>query len=148
MIEYKIKESSQKDIFLHLRKCNQSFVPVLSNKVDLAKYSTKIFDYAVTFEAWEESEIIGLIAAYFNDDKSKKGFITNVSVIPDRNNKGIAGNLINMVKDYASKNSFEILQLEVHLQNIKAIEFYLKKGFEIIDKKEESIDMEFKKVKL
>ena len=79
-ITYQTKAAAEKDIFSHLSVCNDSFLPPLNERVDIYSYAKKIAENALTFEAWDESTLIGLIAVYFNADAGKSAFITNVSV--------------------------------------------------------------------
>lgn len=58
-----------------------------------------------------------------------EGHITNIAVHPDFRREGIASNLINHFINYAKKNNFELLTLEVRESNIPAIECYKKFGF-------------------
>ena len=80
-IIYTIDKSSVQDILIHLRECNNDFIPPLSDKVDLKEYAKKLFEKSNKIEAWHNNTLIGLIAAYFNDSINKIGFITNVSLI-------------------------------------------------------------------
>lgn len=144
MIEYRINKASKIDIYKHLVACNNLFIPVLSKKVNLQEYAQKIFDFAETFEAWSDGELIGLIAGYFNDLNTKKAFITNVSVVQIFFHKGIASQLLSNVNDYAVQNDFEAISLEVDSQNERAINFYKKNNYAIIKKDDKSFFMEHK----
>lgn len=141
MIVYKIKKSTQKDLLLHLQKCDDLFVPKLSSKVDLVAYAQKITDYAYTFEAWHEADLVGVVASYFNDFETKTSFITNVSVLQVFNNLGIAKELLKMAKEYAVKRGFQKIKLEVHPNNDKAIQLYTKNDFKITTQNPDSITM-------
>jgi ribosomal protein S18 acetylase RimI-like enzyme len=144
VIDYEIKKASQKDLFLHLESCDYLFVPPLSYKVNLQDYSQKLFERSQTFEAWHEKKLVGLIAVYFNDRQSKKGFVSNVSVLENHNNKGIASQLIKMTKEYAHNNDFTKILLEVHSKNNNAIALYKKHHFEIEHEEKEALFMEFR----
>jgi ribosomal protein S18 acetylase RimI-like enzyme len=144
VIDYKIKKASQKDLYLHLERCDHLFVPPLSHKVKLCDYAQKLYEKAETFEAWHEQELVGVIAAYFNDNKSKKGFITNVSVLENYKNKGIANQLVAMIKEFAQNNDFATIVLEVDSQNVNAIALYKKHQFELEYEKQGSLFMEFR----
>lgn len=143
MIDYKVKQASQKDLYLHLEKCNHLFVPPLSDKVNLNDYALKLFKKAYTFEAWNNEELVGLIGAYFTDRQTNKGFISNVSVLEEYNNKGIATQLLNMTKEYAKNNEFDKIGLEVNEKNRNVIAFYKKNKFEIEYEKMDSLFMGF-----
>ncbi len=140
-IEYKIKEASGQDIFLHLKKCSKYFIPPLEERIDLEAYSEKIHEKATTFEAWNGSDLVGLIAVYYNP---AGGFITNVSVTKEWMGTGVASVLIdNCIAYSAEKNSFE-LDLEVNQQNILAVNFYKRYQFEETGIKENNLQMKLK----
>jgi ribosomal protein S18 acetylase RimI-like enzyme len=139
-LTYKIKTVSESDIQLHLNTCNNSFVPPLNSRINITDYSKKIFNNAVTFEAWKDKELIGLIAAYFNIE-NKSGFITNVSVLKELMGVGIASKLLQMCLEYATKKNYNEIKLEVFKDNIPAINFYKKYNFTQIDKKNDSLIM-------
>ena len=128
-ISYKIKAASEKDVFLHLRECNDSFLPPLNEKVNIDEYAKKIFEKAITFEAWENQTLVGLIAAYFNDLNKGAGFITNVSVLKNYMGQGIASELLKNCIQYARQKKITEMQLEVDKKNMTAILFYKKYNF-------------------
>ena len=142
MIDYKVKQASQKDLYLHLEKCNHLFVPPLSDIVNLNDYALKLFEKAYTFEAWDKTELVGFIGAYFTDRQTNKGFISNVSVLEEYNNKGIATQLLNMTKEYAKNNEFDKIGLEVNAKNRTVVAFYKKNKFEIEYEKMDSLFMQ------
>lgn len=127
-IKYQIGKAGKQDIIEHLEKCDQNFSPQLSSYVNINEYSQKIFSNAVTFEAWENDKLIGLVAAYLNDQKSYEGFITNVSVFNNHARKGIAKQLLLNCEEYANKVGFKYLSLDVH-PGTNAFFLYTKIGF-------------------
>lgn len=129
IIIYDEKTASLKTVLEHLTKCSNNFVPNLNETVDIGIYSKKIVENSVTFEAWINTELIGLIAAYFNDVKQGVGFITNVSVVKEYFGKGIAHQLLHNCIQYGIIHQFKIISLEVFYQNNKAIQLYKKYGF-------------------
>lgn len=139
-ITYNTKTVSENEISLHLNKCNDSFLPLLNTRVNIAEYSKKIFDNAITFEAWNDKELIGLIATYFNDE-NKFGFITSVSVAKEFMGAGIATKLLQMCLEYAIKNNYKEIKLEVFKDNIPAINFYKKYNFTQFATKDDSLIM-------
>jgi ribosomal protein S18 acetylase RimI-like enzyme len=130
-IEYKIKTASEEAILMHLRECNNNFFPPLTERVIIEEYSRKIFEKSITFEAWKEHLLVGLIAAYFNKEAGRSVFITNVSVLEDFMHLGIASGLLRRCIEYAASNKFEEISLEVNKENIPAIGLYRK--FDFID---------------
>ena len=129
LISYKIKTATFNDVFHHLAKCNENFIPVLNEKVDITAYSRKIAKNSITFEAWINDELTGLMAAYFNDEKRQTGFITNVSTIKKYSGKGIASKLMEMCISYGIQHQFSEIALEVFHNNKSAIQLYKKYNF-------------------
>lgn len=125
---YKTGTATENDIHLHLTECNDSFVPPLTTRVSIADYSKKIYSYAVTFEAWKDQKLVGLIAAYYNQEH-KFGFITNVSVLKEHMGAGIASELLNQCVNYSIKHHYTEIRLEVFKNNIPAVNFYKKYNF-------------------
>ena len=140
-IQYKIKTADFNNVFTHLVKCNDNFIPKLTDKVDIAAYSKKIAENSVTFEAWLKDELIGLIAAYFNDSKNHVGFITNVSTVKEYSGKGIASQLMNRCIAYAIEKQFSEITLEVFHKNSSAFELYKKFHFKQTAVKDDLIIM-------
>jgi ribosomal protein S18 acetylase RimI-like enzyme len=128
-IQYKTKTATKEDICAHLIECNTNFIPPLDEKVNIQEYSNKIYKRSITFEAWTDQNLIGLVAAYFNDMKNYSGYITNVSVVRKYIGKGIASELLNICIEYAIKNNFKEINLEVSEESNNAIHLYKNCGF-------------------
>jgi len=133
--------ASGQEIYSHLMKCNENFIPPLEKKVNIHEYSNKIFQKAVTFEAWSADTLVGLVAAYFNDPDGQSGYVTNVSVIRPYMWRGIASILINRCINYAKRNSFKSISLEVAKSNDHAVNLYKKFQFHEYEDKDASILM-------
>ena len=138
-ISYKTKTANANDISLHLLACDDSFIPALSSRINISDYAQKIYDKAITFEAWNKNELIGLIATYFTQPESGIAFITNVSVSKKYNGKGIASKLLSNCITYAVKTNYKEIKLEVNSENTPAITFYKKHHFSYTETKEDSI---------
>lgn len=134
-INFKIKTATEEYIYSHLMECKDSFIPPLDKKVNIRDYSKKIAELSITFEAWTEGVLIGLIAAYFNDTETQLGYITNVSIIKEQKNKGITSELLENCIKYARQNNFKEIILEVHKDNTPAINLYEKFNFLNFDSK-------------
>lgn len=140
-VEYKIQNATEQQIDLHLRGCSENFIPPLATRLDIKNYSRKIFDKAVTFEAWSDNILVGLIAAYFNDYENKKAFITNVSVLKKFMGLGIARKLLDCCIQYAKQKKTDMIILEVNRNNEAAIALYKKFHFTESDTKDEMVIM-------
>lgn len=143
-IQYKTNTALFDDVNRHLSACDKNFIPHLSQKVNIAIYAKKIVENSVTFEAWYNAELVGLIAAYCNDVENKKVFITNVSTITQHLGKGIASTLIKQCIEYATKNKFTEILLEVNSNSINALKLYSKNNFIQTGIKNETIIMQHK----
>ena len=140
-IEFKIKTAGADDVLIHLNKCKDNFIPALDKTVDITKYSKKIVESSVTFEAWINKELIGLIATYFNDNENYSGFITNVSVVNECAGRGLASELLKNCIQYAEKRNFKEINLEVYHKNEQAIKLYKKYDFYQASSKEDLVIM-------
>ena len=140
-IKYAENTAGEIQVRTHLENCDTNFVPRLSNKVNIAEYAKKINTNAITFEAWQNDELIGLIAAYFNNKENKSGFITTVSTIKQYEGMGIGSRLIKMCIDYAKSNDYRSILLEVNKENNTAIQLYNKYGFVKTEQTGESLLM-------
>jgi ribosomal-protein-alanine N-acetyltransferase len=139
-IKYSINKSTFIQVKLHLNKCSKNFIPELSSYVNIDSYSAKLFQKAMRVEAFIESELIGLIAIYVNEQK-EESFISNVSVLPIFEGKGVAKKLFEKTLKLLKNLKLNKIQLEVDLMNVKAIAFYQKLGFETLDKDENKLIM-------
>lgn len=141
LLSYSRNTAESEDISSHLLACNSSFVPPLSLKVDLNKYSKKLFDYAVNFEAWYDGRLVGLVSAYVNDVDKCQAFISNVSILGDFKKKGIATTLLHQCIEYTKEHMFEAISLEVSLKNKPALDLYLKSGFVEVERGDEMVSL-------
>ena len=128
-ITYGINTANRENIEAHLVNCNETMCPRLDKRVIIQDYAGKIHELAVTFEAWLDHTLVGLVAAYFNDMITKTGYITDVSVMKDYMGRGIASELMKMCIGYAKETDFRRIQLEVYKDNSSAIHLYRKFGF-------------------
>jgi ribosomal protein S18 acetylase RimI-like enzyme len=128
-IRYRKNSASCESIIGHLNKCGNDFNPPLYTYVNIEQYAIKIRDNAVTFEAWDENELVGLVAVYFNNLITRVGYITSVSVIEERQRAGIATNLMRKAIEFGKKKDFKELRLELNINNSSAIKLYKKSGF-------------------
>lgn len=139
-IDYKINESSLNDIIEHLTKSSDYFIPKLKTYVNIEDYSTKIFSKGVRFESYHNNTLVGLLVLYVNEDK-KTTFITNVSVYEEYQKMGIAKNLLNNCKTFILEKNYNEIILEVFKNNVKALNFYKKNKFKILNNDENKITM-------
>ena len=125
---FRERSATRDQIFAHLQACDDSYLPPLSDRVDIGDYATKIFENAATFEAWNESGLVGMVAAYLNQ-ADRSAFITSVSVERESRGQGIASKLLGQCLAKARSQGMANVALEVFRENASAIELYRKHGF-------------------
>lgn len=134
---FTVNTTEYSHIHEHLERCSDSFIPPLESTVDLDEYTKKIIAFAKRFEAWENDELIGLVAVYMNDLANGYAFITNVSVNKAHGGQGIAKRLLEQCIEDARKHGFKTIGLEVSKENQIAIALYKKLGFIILAEAQE-----------
>lgn len=83
-------------------------------------------DTSIVLVAKNNGTICGYIGMYHSFGE---GDITNVAVLPEYRNKGIAGSLISELIDICKANDISKVRLEVRQTNTPAISLYEKFGF-------------------
>lgn len=142
-LSFQVREgtASQLQILNHLLDCDARFKPPLSERVAIPDYAMKIHQQAHRFEMWRDTELVGLVAAYFDEIK-KRAFITNVSVAAPLLGRGIASKLIAHTIDRAMTSSLDRVCLQVDASNVHARNLYVKHGFRTLAHESGSVLME------
>jgi ribosomal protein S18 acetylase RimI-like enzyme len=141
-IQYREQTASRDDIRAHLIDCDAQYRPSLSSRVDIGEYATKLFENAVTFEAWHQQALIGMVATYFNDATHTFGYITSVSVAQGYQGIGVASYLLRMCVNKAKRLDVRELRLEVASINNSALSLYRKFDFVEFASSTHSISMQ------
>lgn len=128
-VEYFLNKASEAEIAEHLACCDANFVPPLSGRLEINDYAKKIARQATRFEAWSGGTMVGLVAAYCNDQEKRIAYITSVSVLKEWMSKGIAMNLVKRFIAHAKTSGTRQINLEVASNNKAAINLYEKSGF-------------------
>lgn len=129
IIEFRSNKASETQIAGHLSRCDADFVPPLSGRVEINDYAKKIASKATRFEAWSGNNLVGLVAAYCNDQEKRIAFITSISVLKEWTGKGIAASLMKKCIEHAITSGMRQINLEVASDNTPAIRLYEKNGF-------------------
>jgi ribosomal protein S18 acetylase RimI-like enzyme len=128
-LKFCLNRATVTQIAAHLRACDDTFVPPLSERVDIDDYSYKIANKAERFEVWIDGDLIGLVAAYCNDSEGDLAFITSVSVLMGWQGQGLASRLVAHCIDHVRGLGFARIELEVNELNRAALSLYEKHGF-------------------
>lgn len=128
-VEYLLNNASEAEITKHLARCDADFVPPLSGRTEIGNYAKKIVSKTMRFEAWAGGTLVGLVAAYCNDQESRTAYITSVSVLKEWTGKGVAAHLVGQCVEHAKSMGMRQISLEVAEYNTPAIKLYEKSGF-------------------
>lgn len=128
-VQYSHNYSTFLDIYKHLKAVSSFFLPPLEGRVNIEEYANKLFIHAEREEAYYNGELTGLIAYYYTEGE-KEAFISNVSVLPEFKNKGIASSLLSKVKLFLRDKGVCKISMEV-ANNSSIIDFYRKNGFDL-----------------
>ena len=112
----------------HFAACEPAFVAALRQQTDIDRYSEKLTRLARRFEAWEQGELIGLVAAYYNGDAST-AYISNVSVLPRYQSQNVGSQLFKRCLDALMVAGAKEIALDVAVDNARAKQFYIKHAF-------------------
>jgi len=137
-VKYSLNRASEQEIAKHLLHCDMYFLPPLSARVEIKDYAKKIQGNATRFEAWLDGRLVGLVAAYCNDQKNFITYITSVSVLRETTGKGIAACLMKRCIEHAKSLGMKQICLEVACDNAAAIGLYKKLNF-ILEKANEPL---------
>jgi ribosomal protein S18 acetylase RimI-like enzyme len=121
-------------ILRHFNDCSSGFVSSIEQKSNLQAYVAKLHSRAKFVSAWESDRIIGLVAFYLNYP-AKQAFISNFSVVSGMEGRGIGGLLMAELHLAISKRKdlITMIELNVSSENARAIAFYQKHNFTVVD---------------
>jgi len=128
-VEWRVNAADARLIAAHLRACDDTFVPLLSSRVNIETYAEKLAARSERFEAWSQGVLVGLLAVYCNDLDGRVAYITSVSVLPASRGNGIASQLIARCVQNAAALGHAAIELEVGTRNEAAAHLYEKHGF-------------------
>ena len=140
LVDMRVNVASAPVIAAHLRRCDDDFIPRLSDRIEIDEYSRKIAGRAMRFEAWAIGSLVGLVAAYFDAD-GHTAYITTVSVDPQHRKQGLASRLLIQCVAHAQERGYARVLLEVDRENEPAIALYEDLGFTMADVTDRTISM-------
>lgn len=125
-IEYKTNFADLDEMQNHFMRCNPDFLRWLQIRVDVDVYLRKIIEKSTRYEAWHNGRLVGLLAAYHNDEECGFDYITTLSIESSFEKKGVATCLLSHIQAFTKNRE---VRLEVHNENKTAYQFYLNRGF-------------------
>lgn len=106
-------------------------------------YSEKLAKHAIHLSVKDENHLIGMCCCYMNDPKKKKAFISVICIDPEYIGIGLGKKLMHELHKNAKINGYVYIELEVHIENIVAIDMYKTLGYFIDRQENESFYMKY-----
>lgn len=123
--------SSREEIYKVLLSCKNDFFSMqMHDENKLREFADKYSRNAIVFVAEENKDVLGFIAFYANDLATRCAFISSIIIRRLYQDKGIGSQLIDKAEEYAKLNEMIDVALEVDRTNMRAINFYRKKGYD------------------
>lgn len=122
-----------------LIKLNRQFVPSLEERIDIQVYAKKLQQNAVNLFASLEGQDIGHCAIYLN--QKDKAYISSFGVLEMSQRCGAGSQLMNKALEEVRKRNIHEVELQVHRDNEKAIQFYQKQNFRVVKQEEDWLVM-------
>lgn len=119
------------DVENFLISCENKYSEIVhfSERVSYAK---KLANFADGVVAIESNEWVGACIGYFNNNETKQAYISFICNLDDKN-KGLGFILHQKFCERAIENGMESIALEVLKVNERALKFYRRLGYEIIE---------------
>lgn len=134
----------KKSVKILIEKNDCDFPVSLIERVDLEKYIEKVFNNGkIVLALNEEDTVIGCNFFYANDFVSHVGFITLLCVDRNYRNCGIGKRLLNYAFSKMVEAGMSYCDLLTNVENKQSIALYTKKGFKVIEQKND--EMHFRK---
>lgn len=108
------------------------------NISNISEYAEKINQNAEIYFLVNNDIDIGMCAIYSNDYENKIIYISSISIKKDYLSKGLGQVLLDYIFTLKNNYNMKYIKLEVKKNNIKAINFYKKNGFQVIEEKLET----------
>ena len=138
-IRFAVKTATANEIAGHLERCDSDFIPPLSRRLDIPTYAKKLHRHSVTYEAWANDDLVGLIAAYHKPEGG--AYISSVSTLRDMRGVGVGKRLLlSCLTDVDLENPGPV-ELEVATGSAPALALYHQMGFEPISTRGDVVTM-------
>lgn len=130
---YASERINKEEVLDLLIKCSNSFNPPLSQNIPytLEEYATKLSTYASFIVCRNLGSIVGFLAYYVNID-GLFAYIPQIWVSDEHQRQGIGSSLIKVLIRNLPQEIHSI-RLEVRRANNKALSFYLKSNYHLIE---------------
>ena len=105
----------------------------LNDEKIIKSLSKKYCQYSNFYIYKDEKRIVGYCAFYTNTVHNDNCFISMLVIRKEYQNKGIGTMFVNKIVEICKEKNISAIELSVNKKNTKAINFYKKKQFDIVE---------------
>lgn len=113
---------------------------ITEQNISIKEYCHKLIDQGVVIGCTNPNKC-AIIAGYCNDLENRVAYISSLIVSPNLRGRGVGKALIKSFEEYALGCGMIKIRLEVFNQNKNVVDFYIKQGYILSDKNENSFYM-------
>lgn len=118
-----------KQIAAFLKRMDSEFHTPLSEKCDIDSYVIKLLESGHVVCVMDDSKIVGILAGYINDFKTKIGYMTVLVVDPQYRGLKLSKKLLDRFAADSKEAGMTSLELHTYKDNIAARGLYEKNNF-------------------
>lgn len=118
------------DLYIFLNKVDNDLPIPISSKIKIDTFLSKIFNLGKVYCAFDNDKLIGTCFFYCNDENQDLAFLTLLVIDAKYRHKGIGNRLVDLMIKHCKMLSFKRLRLYTRFNNVQAIQFYKKIGFQ------------------
>ena len=111
-------------------KNDGEFIPSLSSRLEIDKYAEKLAYYGRNVFVREDDVDVAHAGFYVDDKKNGIAYLSSICVAKKQRGSNVSAQLLERVMVCAASEGLVSLQLEVWVNNNRAIAFYKKHNFE------------------
>ncbi len=124
-----INNSNIDDIQNHFDFLPKEYIKSIKDRTDINEYLNKIYNLAERYEIWDKKDLIAFVAVYINKGITVPAYITNVSIVKDKQGLGLAKRLLKYLIEDLTTKKYKKIELEVKEDNKPALSLYRSFGF-------------------
>lgn len=126
-----------------IEECDNAFENPVAERIAYSELLDKVFSKGKFIFAYN-GKTLGYCAFYANDAERRTAYITLIAVAPEFQKMHIGTKLLSESFDIMRTYGMEYCLLEVRKKNQKAIQFYKKNQFTMVEERLESYLMKYK----
>lgn len=137
-MKYIVKKPKEEEVsIIHdfLLQTDHLSIPPLSHRLDLLEFANKLWANATLFEYWNEDKLVALNVVYVNKFPIDS-FATSLAVLEEYEGGGLGAKLILKAIKYCKEYGSEGYRLQMRTSNTTMLQFYMQRGFEIIEEQD------------